>query len=122
VRGDPVHYDVVLSALLFGEMHIGFDKTADVVKHAEGTKSDVALYRAQEIAHVTPYVFDVWDPRTGYPERDRFGVSAYYREVVTTSGDVLDTFGDAALRIFPDGKRYQQTTLCHFWDYKYRYT
>lgn len=122
VRGDPVHYDVVLSALLFGEMHIGIDKTADLVEHAEGTKSDVALYRAEEIARVTPYVFDVWDPRTGYPERDRFGVSAYFREVVTTSGVVLDTFGDAALKLFPDGKRYSPVTLCHFWDYKFRYT
>ena len=122
VREDPVHYDVVLSALLFGEMHIGIDKTIDLVRHAEGTKNDAALYRAKEIASITPYTFDAWDPRTGYPDRDKFGVRAYYREVVTTSGEVLDNFGDAAIRVFPDGRRYATCTLCHYWDYKHRYT
>ena len=122
VREDPVHYDVVLSALLFGEMHIGIDKTADLVTHAEGTKNEAALYRAKEIASITPYTFDVWDPRTGYPDRDKMGVRAYYREVETVSGEVLDSFGDAAIKVFPDGKRYTTCTLCHYWDYKHRYT
>jgi hypothetical protein len=121
VRQQPVHYDVVMSILTFAEAHIAVTKTADMVEAAKGgTKA--AQVKAENIAALTPYVFDVWDPRTGYPELDNFGLTAFYREVATTSGTVLDQFGDAARSVFKDSsKRYDAVTLCHFWDYENRF-
>jgi len=122
IRQRPVHYDVVSSILTFAEVHIGVTKTQDMVESAKGgTKA--AQVKAEAVAEITPYAFDVWDPRTGYPEIDpRYGLTSFYREVLTTSGAVLDEFGDAARAVFKDSsKRYDATTLCHFWDYENRF-
>lgn len=121
IRQQPVHYDVVTSMLTFAEAHIAVTKTTDMVEAAKGgTKA--AQIKAESIAKLTPYVFDVWDPRTGYPEIGAYGLTSFYREVSTTSGIVLDEFGDAARAIYKDSnKRYDTVTLCHFWDYENRY-
>lgn len=121
IRQAPVHYDVVTSMLTFAETHIAVTKTSDMVEAAKGgTKA--AQIKAENIAQLTPYVFDVWDPRTGYPEIGSYGLIAFYREINTTSGLVMDEFGDAARAIYKDpAKRYDTATLCHFWDYENRY-
>lgn len=74
VNGRPLHYDIILSMLLYGESHVALN-----------TINDYKLYnpkdtRVDKVAKLTPIVFDVWNPRTGYPEFDKFGLSAYYRE------------------------------------------
>jgi hypothetical protein len=115
LSGNPLHYDVVTSALTFGEMHIAVTRTADLLAAAQGG-APASVARAEDLAAASPYLFDVWDPRTGYPDLGPHGLRAFYREVATTSGEVLDNFGDAAREIFKDGNRWVETTLCHFWD------
>jgi len=122
IRQRPVHYDVVTSILTFGETHIGVTRTSDMVEAAKGgTKA--AQVKAEGVAEITPYTFDAWDPRTGYPEIDpRYGLVSFYREFSTTSGAVLDEFGDAARQVYKDAsRRYDKTTLCHFWDFENRF-
>jgi hypothetical protein len=117
VRGRPVHYDVVTSAILFAEMHLPITKTSDMVAWAKGgTKA--AQAHAEEIAACTPYLADVWDPRTGYPELGPTGLLAYYNEAEVWSGQILDEFGDAARLVLQDTNRYTKTILCKFWDYE----
>lgn len=124
VRQMPVHYDVVLSALTFAEMQIAITKTSDLLKQAKGG-SKAAVAKAEEIADRTPFLFDVWDPRTGYPEFGSAGLTSYFRKVDTTVGRVLDDFGDAARLVLPmrgNGyNRFEPVTLCQFWDYEYRH-
>ena len=115
IRKQPLHYDVVLSMLLNAEAHIPITRTADMVEYAKGG-SKAAQQRAEDIAKRTPYLFDVWDPRGCYPDLGPLGLDAYYREVLTTSGKVMDEFGEDAKQLFPDGKRYTPVTLCQFWD------
>jgi hypothetical protein len=115
LRKRPVHYDVALSCLLFAEMHIEITKTADMVEFARGA-SKAAQVRAEEAAKATPYLFEVHDPRTGFPEMDNLGLTAFYREFETSSGKILDEFGDAAKSVLKDDKRYTNLTLCKFWD------
>lgn len=121
IRQQPIHYDVVTSVLAFAETHIAVTKTSDMVEAAKGgTKA--AQVKAEAMAEITPYVFDVWDPRTGYPEIGNYGLTAFYREVATTSGQIMDEFGDAARQIYKDPKRrYDNATLCQFWDYENRF-
>lgn len=124
VRGDPVHYDLVRSAVLFGEFYISVTSTKDLVEAAKGA-SKAALARAERVAQLTPYLFDVLDPRTVYPDWDVMGLRALYRESDMLVGDILDQFGeDAALAFNTDRKgkkaddynRYEEVTLCDFWD------
>ncbi len=120
VRGNPVHYDVVLSTLLFGEAYIPITRSADMVRHALGS-SPAARKRIEAIAERTPFLFDAWDPRTCYPDLDSTGLRALYREVTTTTGAVMDAFGAPARKQLSEGGRYTEVTLCHFWDYENRF-
>jgi hypothetical protein len=105
--------------IMFSEVQIAVTKTSDLVRHAQGA-SKAAQIRAEQVAARTPYLFDVWHPKTGYPEFDSLGLRAFYREIETNSGNVMDEFGQPARDLFPDGNRYQQVTVCHFWDYEIR--
>ena len=74
VNGRPLHYDIILSMLLYGESHVALNTINDYKIYNPNDK------RVDKVGKLTPIVFDVWNPRTGYPEFDKFGLSAYYRE------------------------------------------
>ncbi len=115
----PIHYDAVLSMLLYSEVFIAVTKTADMLNWAKGG-SKAAVRKAEILAATTPYVFDVWDAPTCYPETDDYGLTGLYRETRTTSGRVKDSFGqDAAAQISGEGRN-QVVTLCQWWDYEWR--
>lgn len=122
VNGDPVHYDVVRSLLLFAEAAIAITRTADIVENTIGAP-DVVRRNAERIAAKTPVLFNVWDARTYYPEYGPLGLRAFYREVDLTAGAIIDEFGDRARKALglKDYTPYDSFTLCHFWDTEYRY-
>lgn len=74
VNGRPLHYDIILSMLLYGESHVALNTISDYKLYNPNDK------RVDKVGAITPIVFDVWNPRGGYPEFDKFGLSAYYRE------------------------------------------
>lgn len=119
-RKRPMHYDVVLSMLLYSEVFIAVTRTADMLAWAKGG-SKGAQRRAERIASITPYVFDVWDAPTCYPEESDYGLTGLYRETSTTSGKVLDMFGKEAAAQFSDDGRNKVLTLCQWWDFEYSY-
>lgn len=120
VRGDPVHYDVVRSALLFGEVHISVESTAELVTYARGKGKAVEL-RAKNAAMRTPYLFNVHDPRTGYPEMDSLGLKTFYREETMLAGAVRDNFPKETEGVTRLNDRYQEVTVCDYWDLEYRH-
>ena len=75
VNGRPLHHDIILSMLLYGEAHIGINTIQDFKAFNPDDK------RVDRVGKLTPILFDVWNPKTGYPEFDKFGLSAFYREV-----------------------------------------
>lgn len=75
VNGRPLHHDIILSMLLFGEAHVGINTVKDFQAFNPDDK------RVKRTAQRTPIIFDVWNPMTGYPEFDKFGLTAFYREV-----------------------------------------
>ena len=75
VNGRPLHHDIILSMLLYGEAHIGVNTIQDFKAFNPNDK------RVDRVGKLTPLLFDVWNPKTGYPEFDKFGLSAFYREV-----------------------------------------
>lgn len=121
LKQTPIHYDVVLSCLLFGEMHLAVTDTASVLQWNKGAPPAIRK-RLEQIAEYTPFSVDVYDPRTGYPEFGTYGLSRYYREVETTAGRVIDDFGKPAKDALGDCNYTDEVTLCHWWDYEKRIT
>ena len=60
----PLHYDMVLSACLYDEMHTAITVMDDYKAFNKDDK------RAERIAKMTPILFQSWNPRNGYPEFD----------------------------------------------------
>jgi hypothetical protein len=116
IRQNPVHYDAVTSAVLWAEMHIGVNATADLLEHAKGS-SKASQMRFEKIAAQTPYMFEVYDPRTGFPDFDDYGLSSFYRKVSMKSGKVLDAWGELALKSgLTATKRFEDVEYCDYWD------
>lgn len=116
----PLHNEAALSLLLFGEAQIMISDTASILEHAKKGDNKASQIRAQELADTTPYLFDVVDPRTGYPEIDGHGMSAYHQQVDVTGGYILDTFGDAAGDIVQANQRKDTFKLDTYFDHAYR--
>lgn len=70
----PLHYDMILSAMLYDEMHTAITIMDDYKVYNKDDK------RAQRVSKITPILFQSWNPREGYPEFDELGLCAYYRE------------------------------------------
>lgn len=70
----PLHYNMILSAMLYDEMHTAITVMDD---YKTFNKKD---RRAERISKITPILFQSWNPREGYPEFDELGLCAYYRE------------------------------------------
>jgi len=104
IAGDPIHYDVVRSGLLYSDIHIRITSTKELLKFIQGS-NPAMLARAEYVAEKTPYLFEVTNPQEGVPEWGALGLQAFYRRVKTTSGYVMDNWGsrgEAALRSHKD--------------------
>ena len=120
----PVHYEVVFSALMFAEICASVTSTADLLKHAQGTKSPALVRRMERVAQTTPYMFTCYNPATCYGDFDLYGLRGMLRRTTTRWGEVLATWGDLAETAL--GKRagalkaYDLVTLSDWYDWRYR--
>jgi hypothetical protein len=105
MAGEPVHYPLITAGILYDELHAAITPTADMLEYAKKaetsarTERDRLYVRAnierwEEIADATAFMVEPWNPRTGYPEWGATGLTAYYRVVETTVGEVADRFGE----------------------------
>jgi len=125
VSGRPVHYDVVLSGLLYGDVHIAVTRTQDLVDYAKEGENKSNLKRMERIAKMTPYLFRPLDPSFGYPEFDQYGMSGYLMRERVNTRDLLATWGSLAEDVLDAGrhgrKAWDEVTLMDYWDYDRRY-
>ena len=116
VNGRPLHHDIILSMLLYGEAHIGINTIQDYKAFNPDDR------RVDRIGKMTPMFFDVWNPKTGYPEFDKFGLTAFYREVQVEKSWVRTNYA-ALLEDRPDLQKRMAgsgwTTLKTYYDLKY---
>jgi hypothetical protein len=111
----PVHFDALLSGMLYDEMHLAVTPTDEIVKNVAGG-SRAAIARAELLARRTPYLFEVWNPKNGFYERDNLGLTFYYQEQAMKAGQVMDRYGEVARRVLGGRSRYADVTLCRAWD------
>lgn len=84
----PIHYDIILSALLYGTMVTGISSIPEMAKMAP---SDYRP-RIERRARIAPLLIESWNPKGCFFSFDQFGVNRFYREVTTTNGYIADTF------------------------------
>lgn len=89
----PVHYDLVLSALLYGEMHLQMTSVDDLIAAKGQTPAQKS--RLEAIRKRTPFIFTALSPKTGYPEWDSFGLSGYFNRTERTVQSVISSYPEA---------------------------
>ncbi len=115
IRQNPIHYDVVESALLSDEIHIGVIDTEETLKLAQSTGQGYTA-RLEYIASRSPFMVQLYNSKTGYADYDQNGVGAYYREVKMRKSDVLSQWGKAGQDIGMTNTN-EEVTYCDFWDW-----
>jgi hypothetical protein len=98
-RGVPLEQPAVESLLRYGMMVLAIYDTEDLKETIEGRGASKALKnQLDKLVNSTPYLIEVWDPKTVYPEYGRFGLTAVYRSTQMTVGEVKQQFGEDAVR------------------------
>lgn len=116
----PAHYDLILSGLLFGEVVASVDRTSDLLEFAKKSGRAEQIARAEYIAAETPYLITTYNPATCYPDRDHLGLRGLLRKTKQTWGEVVDTWGDAALLLAPTRRRLDEVDVWDWYDWRQR--
>ena len=108
INGKPLINEIILAAALYSDVHIGMTLLDDYKKY---NPKDTRIKRLERR---TPVLFEVWNPRFGYPERDALGLSAYYQELDVPFSYIKNTYGNL---VTDDSKKdTTKVTLKRFWD------
>lgn len=106
----PVHYDMILSAMLYDEIHTAVTVMDDYKTYNKGDK------RADRISKITPILFQSWNPRNGYPEFDELGLCAYYRETKVRWSYVAQKYSSLLEGTWVNKRRTDSVSLKMFYD------
>jgi len=115
IAGKPIHSDIAFSSLLYSEVHVPIITTQSLVKMA--SKKDRA--RAEEVARRTPLLFDVINPKLGFPEFDRYGLAAYYTSKEISIAEIKSMWGDAAEKQLEGQQSTKKITYNEYWNSEY---
>ncbi|MEN6571397.1 MAG: hypothetical protein ABFD24_06115 [Anaerolineaceae bacterium] len=114
IKKRPIHFDALLSAVLYGRIDNAITPMADLIKRTTKHKQ-----RIERIARMTPYLVENWNPHSGYPEYDIAGLTAYYRETKVSHSYLVNTFGDLLPNDMKQKHGTGQLTLSTFYDLDY---
>ena len=118
----PAHYEIVFSALLFGEICASVTRVSDLVAlSGSGLKPGGAYARFLSAERDTPFIFTVYNPATCYGDFDQWGLRGMLRRIKTTWGDVCASWGklaeDSMDRVMAPGA---EVTLNDWYDWDVR--
>ena len=120
IRTDPTHYDVLRSAAIYGEIQASLIDTADYLEKMRQNGTPAEIARAERITDLTPFTFDVTNPRKGYPVWDTFGLTQYYSKRKKRNQNLITEYGQDAEDAFgTDLRPYDWSVEHSWWDFKY---
>lgn len=108
INGKPLINEIILAAALYSDVHIGMTLLEDYKKYNPKDP------RIKRLERRTPVLFEVWNPKNGYAERDALGLSAYYQELSVPFSYIKNTYGNLVEDV--DKKETTKVTLKRFWD------
>jgi len=122
VRTDPTHYDILRSAAIYGEIMASVIDTKDYLAKMEANGTPAERARAQRIADLTPFTYDVINPRMGYPVWDTFGLTHFYAKRRKRVRNLITEYGEDALDALGDSYNpYDFKDEHEWWDLQYHY-
>lgn len=92
VSRKPIELPAILAGLLYDEIHIQVISTQQLAQRLKGTDKK----RAEEVAKRTPLLFEVLNPRDGYPEFDVMGLRRYYSKQERRNSEIIGLWGEDA--------------------------
>ena len=117
IAGAPLHHNIAMSAIIYGEVDIGVIATAELMTALAGGDK----IRAERASRMTPLLFDVYNPMTCYPDFDNMGLRAHYIKRTMDVGGVIARWGEEAL--IKGAKKelnlYETVTYHEYWDAEY---
>jgi hypothetical protein len=115
-RRKPIHYSATLSALLYSEIHIMVALTKDL--HDTALPEHQARYK--RLMEITPLIFTVANPKTGFPEYDDTGLIAYNSKLDKTVAQLRSEFGESVETLLEGRKFTDKLVLNTYWDSLYK--
>lgn len=120
IRNDPTHYDILRSAAIYGEIQASVIDTADYLAKVSENGTDAEIYQAEQMEAMTPFTYDVTNPRKGYPVWSTYGLTQYYSKRKKRNQNLLTEYGQDAKDAFGTNLRPYDWTVEHsWWDLKY---
>ena len=115
-QGVRLMNEIVRSAVVFGVFVIGITSTDDMLDAIQASGTPAAIARVKRIAQMTPYLFEVYDPRTCYPVRDGVGMRSFLRRTEVTDQEVIERFGVDAVEGGDSRALRRKRVLMDWWD------
>lgn len=110
MNSSPLHYDIALSALLYGEVHLSITLLSDMEKTA---KTPAQRAQIEDAKRQTPFLIDVINPAMGYPAWGKLGLTEYYSKRKLTVGEVRERWGD---NVLAEKKATDQVDYSDYWN------
>lgn len=113
VNRRPLHYDMILSMILYDEIHTVITPVKDYVDKNKDDK------RIKRIADQTPILFQSWNPHYSHAEFDEFGLCAYHRKTEESWSSVRRKYSDLIGDKFVNKSNNLNTNVELFYDLDY---
>lgn len=109
----PIHYNAVLSGILYGQVDIAIISMNELIK---AESNPAKKKRLQKVARKTPLMFEVISPKVCYPVYDAFGLAAHVvlRELKVV--DVKNRIGTVAEEQLQGKKNTDVVDFYEYWD------
>jgi hypothetical protein len=112
-----IHYDVALSAVLFSEIAIQIANAQETIRWAEVQGKSTG--ELKEAARRTPFVYEVCDPETVYPQFGAFGLRSVLRRYRRPAWQVKEFWGNKAGSI-ADADEDREVEYSDYWTPEWR--
>lgn len=108
VNRRPLEYDMILSAVLYDEMHTVITPIKDYLDKNKNDK------RIKRIADQTPILFQSWNPHYSHCEFDEFGLCTYHRKTEDSWGNVSRKYGELIDKSINRNNNYNTTVELYY--------
>jgi len=115
IAGTSLLYDLIFSAMLYGESHLAVTDMNDYVGYFK-KRGKAYERRAKRAASKSPFMFKAFNPHECYTDFDDLGLTSHYRRVEATAKKVAGEWGQAGIKATKDMQDQDKITYNEWWD------
>jgi len=115
IAGTSLLYDLIFSAMLYGESHLAVTDMNDYVGYFK-KRGKAYERRAKRAAAKSPFMFKAFNPHECYTDFDDLGLTSHYRRVEATAKKVAGEWGQAGIKATKDMQDQDKLVYNEWWD------